>query len=281
MIDIATIASNLTKDPTGIWVTHNQAEVSYPSDGNNACFAVEDISFWFRHRNNVITHLVKDLSPKDTFFDIGGGNGCVSNALQLSGIEVILIEPGSQGTHNARQRGVQTVIQSTLEDVGFESGSLPAVGLFDVLEHIESDGNFLRTIYSYLPMNGRFYITVPAYNFLWSADDNHAGHFRRYTIDSLTKRLKDSGFTVTYCSYLFSFLVPSIILCRCLPSRMGLRKSVSATTTKNEHSPRTGISEAIIRSCLDLELNFIKKRKQIPIGSSIIAVATKSGEQLL
>lgn len=276
MIDIATITSNLTKNTDGIWVARNTGEVSYPSDGNEACFTIEDTSFWFRHRNNIITHLVKDLSPNQPFFDIGGGNGCVSNALQHAGIDVVLMEPGPHGARNARQRGICTVIQSTLEDAGFGSDLLPSVGLFDVLEHIESDGNFLQTIHSYLQTNGRLYITVPAYNFLWSTDDIHAGHFRRYTTGSLSKRLEDSGFSITYCSYLFSFLVPSILLFRCLPSRMGLRKSVPITTTKKEHSTRTGISKIILRTCLDLELDFIKKRKQIPTGSSVIAVATKS-----
>jgi SAM-dependent methyltransferase len=276
MIDIAAIATNLTKDETGIWVGRNQGDVSYPPGGNEACFAVEDTSFWFRHRNDVIAHPVRDLSPKDTLFDIGGGNGCVSNALQCAGVDRVLVEPGPHGARSALQRGVRKIIQSTPEDAGFAPGSLPSVGLFDVLEHIESDGNFLRTMHSYLRPNGRLYITAPAYNILWSADDVHAGHFRRYTTRSLSDRPKDSGFAITYCSYLFSFLVLPILLSRSIPSRIGFCKSVSPMTMKKEHSQRAGLSRMLVRACLGLELNRIKKRKRIPAGSSCMAVATKA-----
>jgi len=275
MVDIEAIASNLTKDSTGVWLARNQPEISYPPEGNETCFAVEDTSFWFQHRNDVISHLVGNLSPDATFFDVGGGNGCVSNALQLAGIDVVLVEPGPHGARAAMQRGISTVIQSTLEDAGFASGVLPSVGLFDVLEHIESDANFLRTIHSLLRPNGRVYITVPAYNFLWSVDDVQAGHYRRYTTRTLTERLENSGFEINYCSYLFSFLVPPIFLLRSIPSQIGFRKSVSEETTKKEHCSGGGITAALMQKCLDWELNRVQMRKPIPVGSSCIAVATK------
>ena len=275
MTEITTISKNLTKDSSGIWVARSQAEISYPSEGNEACFAVEDTSFWFRHRNNVISHLVKEIAPENTFFDIGGGNGCVSGAVQQAGIDVVLVEPGPEGARNALNRGVKTVVQSTLEDAGFSPGSLPSIGLFDVLEHIQDDDGFLQAIHRNLATNGRLFMTVPAYDFLWSVDDDHAGHFRRYTTKSLSKRLESAGFEITYCTYLFSFLVPPILLMRSLPSRLGLRKSITATTTQKEHSAARGSTGVLMGKCLDWELNQIKKRKQIAIGSSCLAVATK------
>ena len=273
MIDLAT---NLTQDAAGIWVARNQTNVSYPSEGNENCAAVEGSSYWFRHRNDVITHLVSKLSPKATFFDIGGGNGCVSNALQSAGIDVALLDPGSFGARKAKQRGIKTVIQSTLEDAGLTPNSLPSAGLFDVLEHIQPDVEFLQTIHQYLQPSGLLYLTVPAYEFLWSKDDVYAGHFRRYTTQSLTARLKAAGFTVTFCSYLFSFLVPPIFLLRSIPSRLGLRKPVTAATTEREHSTRAGLAGTVLQKCLDVEFNRIRNGKRIPFGSSCIAVAMKA-----
>jgi len=147
MVDFSRIASNLEQSENGIWVASSQRGVSYPEDGNETRFAIEDASYWFNHRNNVITHLVSRFSPSTVFFDIGGGNGCVSNALQSAGNEVVLVEPGSVGALNAKKRGVRTVAQSTLEDAGFEHGSLSSVGLFDVVEHIEDDAEFLQRVY--------------------------------------------------------------------------------------------------------------------------------------
>jgi len=276
-MDIAAIAPNLSKDAEGIWIASGQGEVSYPSEGNESYFEVEETSFWFRHRNNVITHLVREYSPEKTFFDIGGGNGCVSKALQGVGVDTVLVEPGPQGARNAKQRGVASVIQSTLKDAGFRSGTLPSAGIFDVLEHIELDLNFLQDIYTYLQPRARLYITVPAYGFLWSADDTYAGHIRRYSASSLSLRLMEAGFELTYWSYLFSFLVPAIFLLRSIPSRVGVRKSVSTATTKKEHSIRPGAAGYLLKKCLDLELCRIRDGNRLPVGSSCLAIATKPG----
>ena len=274
---IEQIASNLELGDQGIWTARDQRDVSYPEAGNDVCFAVEDTSFWFRHRNAVLTELVNRTSRRQTFFDIGGGNGCVSKALQLSGLEVVLVEPGPTGALNARHRGVQTVVQSTLEDAGFAPQSLPSAGLFDVLEHIDNDAGFLRLIHSYLQPEGTLYVTVPAYNFLWPNDDVHAGHFRRYTTSTLSRLLTECGFTIEYSSYLFSLLVPPLFCLRSVPSWIGFRKMVSPSTTKKEHTGGSGLVSSVVKRILSAELKRITKGKRIPFGTSCIAVAKKQG----
>ncbi len=275
MEDIAQIASNLELGENGVWIARDQRDVSYPETGNDACFAVEDSSFWFRHRNAVITELVRRNSPTDTFFDVGGGNGCVSLALQSSGVEVVLVEPGPAGAINARRRGVRTVVQSTLEDAGFRPDSLPSVGLFDVVEHIDNDAEFLGLVREYLRPHGTLYITVPAYNFLWSNDDVSAGHFRRYTAATLSKLLTACGFQTIYCSYLFSFLVPPLFCLRSVPSWIGFRKSVSHATTRKEHTAGNGMVGSVVQNMLGAELNRVRKNRRIPFGTSCVAVARK------
>ena len=188
--------TNLELNSEGIYVAKEQPAISYPEDGNSNCFSVEDDSFWFQHRNEVLGALITRYSSNKTFFDIGGGNGCVSKALQSKGIDAVQVEPGPQGAINARRRGVSTVIQATLEMAGFHPNSLSAVGVFDVVEHIENDERFIKSLYEYLMPDGYLYVTVPAFHFLWSNDDIQAGHFRRYTNQSLTKLLEQNGFRV-------------------------------------------------------------------------------------
>jgi SAM-dependent methyltransferase len=274
-VDLSNISSNLVRHGNGLWVARDQRDVSYPPDGNEKSYAVEDSSFWFRHRNQVITALVSCFSPCKTFFDIGGGNGCVAHALQLQGNSVVLVEPGASGARNAIQRGVSTVVQSTLEDAGFSRESMPSVGLFDVMEHIESDGEFLQCIHYFLRAEGHLYVTVPAYQGLWSVDDIQAGHFRRYSAASLRSRLNDSGFDVLYCGYLFSILVPAVFFFRSLPTRLGVRKVVSDSTIRSDHSTGTGMTAAVVNRFLTWELNQIRAQKRIPFGSSCLAVARK------
>ena len=38
--------------------------ISYPEEGNEACFQIEDQSFWFRHRNDCIRELVRHFPPR-------------------------------------------------------------------------------------------------------------------------------------------------------------------------------------------------------------------------
>ena len=75
MIDIKSISAELKLGDNGIWYTQDNQSISYPSEGNESCFLVEDHSFWFKHRNNCIVSVVKSYPPEDkgTIFDIGGG----------------------------------------------------------------------------------------------------------------------------------------------------------------------------------------------------------------
>ena len=91
-------------------------------------------------------------------------------AIKNAGFDAVVIEPGIQGAMNARNRGLSPVICSTLEDAGFKDHLIPAVGLFDLLEHIKDDISFLKTVKDLLIPGGRLYITVPAYSFLWSVE---------------------------------------------------------------------------------------------------------------
>ena len=276
--DISRLSDKLYLNSEGIWQSSETSEVSYPEDGNQSCFELEDDSFWFEHRNEVFELLFNTFSPKRTFFDIGGGNGCVSMALQNSGTEVLLLEPGPSGALNARNRGVKTVVQSTLEDAGIAPASLPAAGAFDVLEHIEDDEAFLASIASYLMPDGIFYISVPAYSWLWSYEDIHAGHFRRYTQTSLNSALSANGFEVLYSSYLFAFLVLPIALMRSLPTKLRLRNAVSQETTAGEHSAPGGIVGDLLSRSLSWEAERVRKSQTVPFGSSVVAVARKKPE---
>jgi SAM-dependent methyltransferase len=275
MIELSDIAPNLLQNDEGLWVARGQTGVSYPTQGDDMCVAVEDNSFWFNHRNNIIVRLLKAFPPAGAVFDVGGGNGFVCMALERAGIETVVVEPGPHSALNAMKRGLPVVIRSALEDVGFKAESVAAFGLFDVLEHIEGDREFLQTLHRSLVQSGWLYLTVPAHKALWSIDDDLAGHFRRYTTRVLTKHLTEAGFTVRYCSYFFSFLAPAIFAFRSIPSRLRLRRSVSAATTEREHASPSGLGGWLLAQCLALERKRVEQGKRIPLGSSCIAVAQK------
>ncbi len=274
-IDIPKFTSKLKQNSDGLWVSTGARQVSYPRDGNDLCLSIEGKSFWFRHRNKVITTLVKSFVPNGPVFDIGAGNGYVSLALEHSGVETVVVEPGARGARNAKTRGLGTVIHAALEDCEFQDQTIPAFGLFDVLEHVQNDSEFLNSLHRQLLPKGYVYVTVPAYNFLWSIEDDYAQHHRRYTVRTLTKTLESTGFAVKYCSYFFCALVPAVFAIRSIPSRLWMRHSIDIPSIEQDHAERGGITTCLLEHSLAYELRRIEKRKYLPTGSSCVAVAQK------
>ena len=279
MLDLSGIASNINLDPAeGVWNSSIVSAVSYPEDDNEICFAVEDNSFWFAHRNQCILSAVRLFPPPGPFFDIGGGNGYVAKALQDNGFEVVLVEPGPAGARNARRRGVAHVVRSTLKDAGFRSGTLPGVGLFDVVEHIEDHRDFLSDVRSYIVDSGRVYITVPAFQRLWAHEDVEAGHWRRYNLAQICGLVKDCGFEVEYSTYFFQFLLLPIYLFRALPYSVGIppKKNVEVRVHKDHHITNPAALR-IIGWLSSRELTSVASRRRIGLGASCLVVARKSG----
>lgn len=275
MIDISNYTNSLEKRD-GILFAQNEKEISYPKGGNDLFFQIEENSFWFKHRNNCIIESVKKHSPKEVFFDIGGGNGYVAKGLEDCGIETVLIEPGINGCLNAKKRNLKNVVCSTLEYASFRKDSLGSAGMFDVVEHIEDDEAFLSTIHSYLKSNGLVYITVPAFSFLWSTEDNDAGHYRRYTVKQLENKLKSVGFSIEYSTYIFSVLPIPVFFFRTLPSILRFnRKSAEIDKHKKEHSSKSGIIDKILNRVWSFELSRIKSGKRLPFGGSCLVIARK------
>jgi SAM-dependent methyltransferase len=277
-LDLRQLAPSLRQDENGIWLAGGGEPVSYPPHGNATYFQVEESSFWFQHRNVVLAAVLRHWPPTNgVLFDVGGGNGYVARVLQDLGITVVLVEPGPDGAANARRaRGVTHVVCSRLQEVGFPPGSLPSVGLFDVLEHIQDHRRFLQEVHDLARPDSRLYLTVPAYRFLWSAEDNEAGHFRRYTRRSLSRVLTTAGFEVEYASYFFSMLPLPILLLRALPSRLGLRRKMTAKWTLVEHTNLASQSW-LLRMLLRREQRRIESGRVLRFGGSIVAVARARG----
>ena len=269
--------ADLQRSDNGIWRSARRgkvAEVSYPSGGNTDYLGIEESSFWFSHRNRCIALTVGNFPPEGAIFDIGGGNGFVAKGLAEAGFDVVLVEPGEEGARNARQRGLAQVVCATLEDAEFRDGSLPAAGLFDVLEHVEDDAAFLRQLHAKLVPGGRLYISVPAYRLLWSVEDDYAGHFRRYRLAELRQVLETAGFHIDFATYIFWFLPLPILLMRSLPSRLGIVGEYDARRTEREHIRQSTIGTKLTNWLCKWELARLRQAEKLPLGGSCLVAAS-------
>jgi len=276
MTDIASIASGLERRADDIWYARLTAPVSYPETDSEEFFQLEDRSFWFQHRNACILAAVAAFPPASgkAIFDIGGGNGFVAAALQQAGRDVVLVEPGAAGAARARQRGIKTVICASLEAVGFSPGALGAVGLFDVIEHVEDDVAFLSSVRRLVVEKSLLYATVPAHRALWSDEDVTAGHFRRYSIRSISDALSRAGFNVIYGTYIFRPLPVPIFLRRSLPFRLCPDRQLSKRRiVASDHDAATGIIGWALRRILAPEIRMIAHSRRMRFGGSVLIVA--------
>jgi SAM-dependent methyltransferase len=277
MRPLSEISTNLALGPDGVWTTRAVSPVSYPEIGNELCFAIEDSSFWFRHRNQCILQAVRLLPPSGPIFDVGGGNGFVARALQDAGFEVVLVEPGPHGSANALGRGIRHVVRAAFGDAGFLPGSIPAIGLFDVLEHIADPQAFLASLARCLPPGGRIYVTVPASQWLWSREDEDAGHFRRYSLADLSRAFEESGFAVEYATHFFGFVPLPTLLRRVLPYRLGLAAKPGAVErARADHEVSSPIANRALEFLTARELRRLRLRRVSRFGGSCLAVGRKA-----
>ncbi|MBJ7326552.1 MAG: class I SAM-dependent methyltransferase [Chthoniobacterales bacterium] len=264
----------------------NMGVVRYPADGNRIFAGLEDNSFWYRHRNKVILECLTgtDLRLEGRFLEVGAGNGFVARAIMsATHLDVACLEPDPEGAQAIRERGIEQVICAPFREDAVAPASVSVMGMFDVLEHAPDELAFLKLANRTLTPGGCLLVTVPAYNWLWSIEDEHDGHVRRYSLRGLERALQEAGFIVGYATYFFVLLPLPIFLLRTIPSRLRLGNKKSAGSyaaqraeqaTRDHAGPRA-VSKTLANSMFAWEMALIRRRKVLPFGGSIAALALK------
>ncbi len=254
------------------WANFDSAEISYPDSDLAALEAIEPRSYWFAHRNAIIASVIRQHPPSGPIFDIGGGNGFVSQALAAAGFPSIVVEPDHSGALAARRRGLP-VIEAAFQNLAVPSETLASAAMFDVLEHIEDDQGALDNLHRLVIPGGMIYITVPALVPLWSSEDVQAGHFRRYSSASLRRVLLKAKFEPVRATYLFSALTPAVFALRTLPSLVGLRKGGNTATNGGEHELPYGLVGRLMRKSFAREQATVDNGRNVILGSSLLMAA--------
>lgn len=88
------------------------------------------------------------------------------------------------------------------------------ITLFDVVEHIDKDEEFLKSLreYGFVAKGTRMFITVPSYQALFCSHDVFLEHFRRHTCQTIRRLVEKAGFEKTRMGYFFTSLILPRIL---------------------------------------------------------------------
>jgi len=269
-----------TLDKNGINIQINsEKKILYPENGNETFFYIEENSTWFNQRNDLILNLIKKHPFKGDFLDIGGGNGFQAKQLKKSNIaeKIILCEPGYQGCLNAKKNNVEFIYNGTFQNFPFDDFNIKAIGLFDVIEHIEDDSKFLNELYQLLPIGTKVFITVPALKNLWSEIDPLSGHCRRYNKKELKRLNSEINFKIIDSGYYFDFYILPLFILRVIPYLIGIRNGWDKIITKEKknHNKKIGFIGKLIEKLHKKRLNKVAQGKKIKIGTSMFFILEK------
>lgn len=268
----------------GIYVSKERRETTTFTDVvQDSLVKLENSSWWFQYRARVILKIMDRFFSKDRMtIDIGGGNGYTSSVVKDYGYKVGVIEPSLQACFHAKRRGIDTVCCGTVSEYSIEDESIEQALLLDVMEHIEDDVQFMDLIYRKLICGGYMVITVPASMRLWSSEDDHAGHYRRYSTYKLKKMLETLGFGVEYYNYFMSFAFLPVLIVRVFLERFRRGTPLSARTEEEQRKiaqKKLIIGSRIVSGILSIlewiEDKLLSKSGIIPFGSSLILAVQK------
>lgn len=139
--------------------------------------------------------------------------------------------------------------------------------MFDVLEHIEDDAEFLKnTVEPMLEDNGKIIMSVPAYQSLFSKHDEELRHYRRYNIKMIKDACKESSLKIIKYHYFYASLVPLRIISKLLNKD----NKVNEWKKSQEH-----ILTRFMKWLLNLDYTVCKKMNKLSFGLSLFIVLEK------
>lgn len=211
----------------------------------------------------------KDLK----ILEIGCGTGEVLKLLDNWG-QVTGLDYSEQAIEICKNKGFEDLIEgdiSTLDLTGLY-GKYDMVLASDVLEHIREDVNAMKVVWELLKPGGLFFVTVPAYKFLWSTHDEALHHLRRYHSLEIKTKIRDSGFKVLKHTHFVAFMffpIASVRLLNNFVRRRAYAKSHYLSLPKRLNNLLTWL--------LKIETKLIDFM-YLPVGTTHVVVALKEND---
>ncbi len=173
--------------------------------------------WYYRAKARLVIEFFDARGAISEVVDVGAGSGFFSEELarHAPGTRLTTVDAAYESEDGRRRKTMPPQI-----------GPGALVLMMDVLEHVEDDGELLRTVLARCSRPCSLFITVPALPALWSAHDEFLGHKRRYTLTSLEALAHAAGLSVERSYYYFGLLLPVAWLKRKLAPARGSELSV-------------------------------------------------------
>ncbi|MEQ9672700.1 class I SAM-dependent methyltransferase [Coleofasciculus sp. G2-EDA-02] len=230
---------------------------------------LQDKHWWFVARRLIIEQVIQTLKLPESaeIFEVGCGTGGNLEMLARYG-EVYGMELDETARLFASDLKLGEIQPGCLpDDIPFPDKTFDLIVLLDVLEHLEDDTGSLQALSKKLKPSGWLLITVPAYPWLWTRQDELLHHKRRYLRRNLQQVVRCAGYCLHFSSYFNFFLFPLITGGRLLLTLFN----------KNEDElvmPPTLMNKLLI-NVFAFERHLIR-RLFLPFGVSIMLLAQRN-----
>jgi SAM-dependent methyltransferase len=236
-------------------------------------FRIEDRHWWFIGRRRIVltllaAHLAGGGDAGRRVLDLGCGTGTMLAHLRRFG-EVEGVDADERAVKFCRSRGERRVQLLQAPTLPFPDHAFDLVTALDVLEHIEDDEGALREVARVLRPGGTLLATVPAYGWMWGAQDEISHHFRRYTAGQLRKLIGRVRFETERLTYFNTILFPPIAAIR-VARRVWRGES---DTRSDFEMTQPGVVNRMLAGVFSSEARWLLHR-DLPVGVSLLAVAT-------
>jgi SAM-dependent methyltransferase len=224
--------------------------------------------WWYRARREILAALIRrtiQLPTGAQVLEIGCGTG--HNLAMLSEFgHVDALELDEESRTFAEERLGRSIMSAPLPELaGVPDRHYDLIGAFDVIEHIDDDHAAIASIATKLKAGGKFFMTVPAHQWMWSAHDEVNHHKRRYSKGSLRKLIEDSPLRLERISYFNSLLFPVAVAER-------LSSKLRGKDSADLNLPPAPLNTALERT-FAAERHLVG-RLPLPPGLSLFAVAS-------
>lgn len=233
--------------------------------------------WWFAGRRAIFFDVLRRATAgraRVRALDVGCGAGGMLAGLSAFARPIGLdVSPGLLAA--ARARGFSELVIGSAERLPLRPAGVDLVTAFDCIEHLDDDRRALAAFHEALAPGGLLFVSVPAWQFLYSENDRVAHHKRRYRRGELLAKARAAGFEPLLASYvnawLFPLIVPAVLLLK-LKQRFFKRAGAAAETNLSYRIPRW--THRLLGAIFASERRVLR-HAAFPFGHSLLLLARK------